>query len=369
MTIPIRNLYYIFCYAWARFPKGDEVIVGEDDCPDLPNLFAKLLIEATHRLMRRGLDRGYIEHVEEMAAPRGKLDISKMIKEQTRRRCTAICSYDELEHDVLHNQIIKATARALISVSALTPALRHELRLIQKQLSDVSDIRLTAGAFRRVRLSRDRYLYGMLMRLCEFVFHSLMPDEIGENAKFADILLDEVRMSTIFEEFLRNFYSYELSGFAVSKTQMSWDAEALVPGATALLPLMETDIMLNSAERTIVVDAKYYKEVLVGRPGYPKKLRSAHLYQLSAYMRHAARSNPGKQIDGALVYPTVQEAIAADYKIFDNRVRVVTIDLSQEWRDVHDALMAVPMAPFRSALISTEGDINATFQQPMHSSS
>lgn len=348
MSVPIRNLYYIFSYAWARFPKGDEVIVGQDDCPDLPNLFAKLVIESTHRLIRRGLDRGYIEHIDEMAAPRGKLDISRMIKEQTRRRCTAICSYDELEHDVLHNQILKATARALISVDRLTPAYRHELRLIRKQLSDVSDIRVTAACFRRVRLSRDRHLYGMLMRVCEFVFHSLLPDEVGQNTRFADILLDEVRMSAIFEEFLRNFYSYELSGFTVSRTQMSWDAEALVPGAMAILPVMETDIVLNSPKRTIVMDAKYYKEVLVGRPGFPRKLRSAHLYQLSSYMRHAALLNPGKQVDGALIYPTVGEEVAADYKLFDNRVRVVTIDLSREWKDIHDALLAVPMAAFGS---------------------
>lgn len=361
MTIPIRNLYYIFTYAWARFPKGDEVIVGEDDCPDLPNLFAKLLIEATHRLMRRGLDRGYMEHVEEMAAPRGKLDIDRMIKEQTRRRCTAICTFDELEHDVLHNQIIKATARALVHVDAVTSAFRHELRLIQKQLSDVSDTRLTAGAFRRVRLSRDRYLYGMLMRLCEFVFHSLLPDELGETAKFADILLDEVRMSSIFEEFLRNFYLYELSGFTVSKTQMGWDAEALTPGAAAILPIMETDIVLNSARRTIVIDAKYYKDVLVGRPGFAKKLRSGHLYQLSTYMRHAARLNPGKQVDGALIYPTVREQVAVDYKLFDNRVRVVTIDLSREWREIHAALLQVPTGAFGSV---REQPLGASQAQP-----
>ncbi|HEV2596450.1 MAG TPA: hypothetical protein VGU01_14760 [Sphingomicrobium sp.] len=346
MTIPIRNLYYIFCYAWARFPKGDEVVVGEDDCPDLPNLFAKLLIEATHRLLRRGLDRGYIEHVEEMAAPRGKLDVSRMIKEQTRRRCTAICSYDELEHDVLHNQIIKATAGALISSDTLKADFRHELRLIREQLSDVSNIRLTAGAFRRVRLSRDRYLYGMLMRLSEFVFHSVMPDEAGESAKFADILVDEVRMSSVFEEFLRNFYSYELDGYDVSKTQMTWGAEALTPGAAAILPIMETDIVLSSAKRTMIIDAKYYKEVLVGRAGFPKKIRSGHLYQLAAYMRRAAQLNSGKQIDGALIYPTVGHDVSADYKIFDNRVRVITIDLSREWKDIHSALIDVPVMPY-----------------------
>ncbi len=35
MTIPIRNLYYLFCYAWRRFPPGGAVeicrILGKDE--------------------------------------------------------------------------------------------------------------------------------------------------------------------------------------------------------------------------------------------------------------------------------------------------------------------------------------------------
>jgi 5-methylcytosine-specific restriction enzyme subunit McrC len=347
MSIPIRNLYYIFCYAWARFPRGDEIAVGQDDCPDLPNLFAKLLVESTHRLIRRGLDRGYIVHEEETRAPRGKLLINRMIKEQTIRRGAAVCTYDELEHDILHNQILKTTARALISVDTLTPALKHELILIRKQLAAVSDIRLTAGLFRRVQLSRDRYLYGMLMRLCEFVFHSLMPEPGGTSSRFADILSDEARMSMVFEEFLRNFYLYELSEFSVRKMDLSWDAEPLAPGSMAFMPKMETDIVLNSRDRTIVIDAKYYKEILVGRPGFSKKLRSGHLYQLFAYMKHAELAYPGKQIDGALIYPAANQPVPPlDYRMSNHRLRVIAVDLAKPWKEIHNCLLDLPRVPF-----------------------
>ena len=94
-----------------------------------------------------------VEHEEETRSPRGKLLINRMIKEQTALRGAAVCTYNELEHDILHNQILKATARALISVKTLTSMLRHELQLTRKQLAAVSDVRLTAGLFRRVQLS------------------------------------------------------------------------------------------------------------------------------------------------------------------------------------------------------------------------
>ena len=321
--------------------------VGVDECPDLPNLFAKLLINSTRRLMRRGLDRGYLQRVEETKTPHGKLLITQMLKEQTRRRGSAICGYDELEHDVLHNQILKATARALVSVDTLTAEMRHELRLITKQLANVSDTRLTANLFRRVQLSRDRYLYGILMRLCEFVFDCSLPDQHGERtSRFADALADEVRMSSVFEDFLRNFYAHELREYLVKRPIFNWDSQELTPGAMSLMPEMRTDIVLTSTDRTIVIDAKYYREILSGKPGYPKKLRSSHLYQLFSYVKHAEIANPGKCIDGALIYPANGSEISVDYDWAGHRLRVISVDLAAPWQDIHERLLSLPRKPF-----------------------
>jgi 5-methylcytosine-specific restriction enzyme subunit McrC len=109
VIIPIRNLYYLFLYAWARFPGGAVGEAGVDKSPDLPSLFAKLLSAGTRRLLRRGLDRGYKTLTDEVAGPRGRLRLDRMVKEAIQMRGTAICDFDELNHDVLHNQVLKAT--------------------------------------------------------------------------------------------------------------------------------------------------------------------------------------------------------------------------------------------------------------------
>ena len=45
MSVPIRNLLYLFLYAWARFSGGGVLReAGIDESPDLPNLFARLLL-------------------------------------------------------------------------------------------------------------------------------------------------------------------------------------------------------------------------------------------------------------------------------------------------------------------------------------
>ena len=159
MSIPIRNLYYIFCYAWARFPSGEMVEVGKDDAPDLQNLFAKLLIDGLHRIMRRGLARGYVELQEDLKGPRGRLLLDQMIKRQTLLRGEAACQFDELQTDILKNQIIKATAKLLERSETIEAGYRHELGVLSRQLESVSDIRLSSSTFRRVQISRNDRSY------------------------------------------------------------------------------------------------------------------------------------------------------------------------------------------------------------------
>ena len=179
MTIPIRNLYCLFLYAWARFPGGTVGEVGIDDSPDLPNLLAKLLSVGVRRLVRRGLDRGYKTATEEIIGPRGRLRLDRMIKEVTPLRGTAVCDFDELTHDVLLNQVLKSTLLNLSSCVDVERETRHDLRLLAKRFHDVEDIRLSAGLFRQIAISRNSREYVFLIRVCEFVFWSLLPDERG----------------------------------------------------------------------------------------------------------------------------------------------------------------------------------------------
>ncbi len=342
MTIPIRNLYYLFCYAWQRFPDGFMADVGLDGSPDLPNLLARILVCDAHRLLRRGLDRGYVSFVEENRAPRGRLLLDQVVKQQTLRRGAVICAVDELTPDVLHNQIIKATCRRLALTRGLDPSLTHELSVIVQRLHAVSDRKLDAGIFGRVQLSRNTGQYRPLVRLCEMIFKAQLPDEQGEGSNFADILSDETVMSAVFEDFLRNFYQRHLVGFSVAREIMTWDALPMDEGSQGRLPVMETDITLRSRARTIVMDAKFYKEMLVSRGGLGK-IRSGHLYQLLAYLEHAGARSPHLPSDGALIYPAVDEPIALRYRLRGHEVLVKSVDLTRaHWQDIHDELLAIP---------------------------
>ena len=344
MTIPIRNLYYLLCYAWERFPDAHPVDVGVETSPDLPNLLARILVNDVHRLLRRGLDRGYRAFVEETRAPRGRLLLDDIVKQQTLRRGAVVCAIDELTPDVAHNRIIKATCRLLTRGKAVHSGLRHELGLIVQRIAGVSDIRLTGEAFKRIQLSMNTRQYRPLLRLCELVFRAQLPVEDSQGSSFADILKDDILMSAVFEDFLRNFYLHNQRRYSVGREIMAWDALPLDDQSRGRMPVMETDITLRSRERTIVMDAKFYREMLVSKGG-PGKVRSGHLYQLFAYVEHAGARAPHLPCDGALIYPAVGEPVTLRYRVRDHEVLVKSIDLSREhWQDIHDDLLSIPLS-------------------------
>lgn len=340
MSIPIRNLYYMFCYAWQKMPDTSEIAVGAEDAPDLLNLFAKLTASGINGIIRRGLDRGYVGFVEETRAPRGKMLMDAVLKEQTLRRGSVVCSFDELTPDILHNQVLKATARKLSRSYGVDPALAHELIVIQKRLSHVSDIRVTASTFGRIQLCRNTRQYVPLLRLCEFVHRRLLPVPGGDGFMFSGFLEDEVAMSNLFEEFLREFYRHEQNEYKVSSEQMQWHGVATDPGGWSVMPLMVTDITLRSPSSAIVMDAKYYKEPMVSAFGSPK-LRAAHLYQLSAYMQRTAAGQSPPSVSGALIYGVKDSPFSLGYVLNGHTVRAEGVDLSLPWPNVRSRLLGI----------------------------
>src|SRR5262245_24204715 len=132
--IPVRNLYYLLCYAWNRLDESDFVEVDALPRQDLPNLLARILINGVKRLLRQGIDRVYIAKTHESQNPRGKIDLTESVKRGILLRNAVACVVDELSRDVLHNRIIRTTLRRLASTAEIDPALCHELRLLDMKL-------------------------------------------------------------------------------------------------------------------------------------------------------------------------------------------------------------------------------------------
>lgn len=336
--IAVKNIYYLLLYAWDRFDESLMTAIDAEPESDLLNLLAAVLTRGVDQLLRRGLDRGYLLADDEIAGVRGKVAMSTTLKRDLLSRARVACQFDELSHDVLHNQIVKATFRALLYCQALDTRLRMAVRTAYLRLPGVSDISLSKRTFRDVQLHRNIHFYGFLIDVCRLLYDHLIPDEAKGTFRFRDFTRDEESMRLLFERFLYNFYKHEQAAFKVRRRRFSW-AGAQGP-AIGLLPEMLTDITLTRPGQCLVIDAKYTPNVVQEHFHGSSKLRSGHLYQLFAYLKNLP-DGASATVDGMLLYPLAQRSIDAIFRLPGHRLRVRTIDLNRHWSLIRRDLLAL----------------------------
>jgi 5-methylcytosine-specific restriction enzyme subunit McrC len=257
----------------------------------------------------------------------------------------AACTFDELGHDVLHNQLMATTARRLARLpkSQLHRELRDAMFAIDRTLADVSTIPIRSSTFSQIQLHGRLRRYRLPLHVCQLVHDQLVVDETTGEVRFRDYVEDDKRMAALFEEFVRNFYRRELHGWSVKGSEkIEWDLAPLTPDAARYVPVMRTDISLRTPGRTVIIDTKFYAEAFVSR-FENDKLRSAHLYQLTAYLRNLAVAavGPDASAAGVLLYPEVHPLPTLQYQYGPHRLTATGVDLTQDWRAIHQRLLDV----------------------------
>ncbi|MDU0370752.1 hypothetical protein ACFPAF_10135 [Hymenobacter endophyticus] len=340
--IPIRNLYYLLCYAWNRLPDPGELQATATKEFHRPlELLTRLLLTATRRQLRQGLPVAYVEQVAELPELRGRVQLVPTIGRDLLRRGRAVCVFDELSPDTPLAQLVLGTLQQLGRSRRLPPVLRQEVRaLLRRFPAAVAPAVSGAAALRGLRRQRLPGPLAFLLNLCELIQQSALPapDEAG-TFRFRDFRRDEALMARLFEQFVRNFYRLEQRQFRVLSETIQWQAAAAQPTDLALLPAMITDTTLESPARKIILDTKYYAAAL--RPRYDQqKLLAPHLYQLYAYLQNQP-TRPGQQLEGILLYPAATQTLDVRYTLGGHPVRIVTINLAQPWPRIAADLLAL----------------------------
>ena len=340
MEIPIANIYYLLCYAWDVLEERDALApVDAIDSTDLRALFAKVLVNGTRRLLRRGLDRGYLPQEGEIPGVRGRLQVGPTMRRSLLRQGRAVCVWDELEYDTPPNRILKATFGRLRDEPSLNEDTRSDVRDILRWLEPVQFVELRAEHFRRVQLHRNNRIYAFLLTICQFLHESWLPDERGGTRSFRDFVRE--KMAALFEEFVRNFYRRELGrvGWNVSASHIKWQTTDRNADALEFLPVMKTDVCLQRGTDAVILDTKFYASALKTNQHGSAKLASANLYQLYTYLRQKAHEPGWERATGVLLYPQTTRDFRAEFETHGHRIRALSLDLTAPWRAIHAALL------------------------------
>ncbi len=336
--IPIKNLFFILCYAWGKLDEGELVSASLEDVNTPQDLLARILINGSNRVLKDGLDRGYLEYAEESSSLRGKIDFSTSISKLLFEQAKAASFVDELSHNILHNQILKTTLLLLSKSDLIDAKLKSELVRLARKFNDVDLIRLTASVFKRVQIHQNNSFYAFLTNVCELMYLQGTPNSEVGDIIIRDFSRDEVKMRKVFQDFVFNFYKLNQKEYSVASERLTWGAEG-DEAALKLLPNMYTDVSLSSPTRKIILDTKYYLEAFQSNWG-KQSFHSSHLYQLNTYIDSAQRNskNEGK-VDGILLYPATNDEFTFKFKIRDHMITIAALDLRKNSKVISEKLL------------------------------
>jgi len=344
--IPIKNLFYMLCYAWNILTIKDTIKVGEEDFEDAHNLLARIFSFGIGKLIRSGFHRSYIAEKEELSTLRGKISVKDSIASLSMQRKKLVCEYDEYSKNDVFNQILKYTIDDLLKSKEVDISTKKELRKQALFFADIDALEPTKGNRKKLVFDKNNVIYKMLIHVAIMLYDNSMINEETGNRLFKDFFREE-QMQKVYETFLLNFYAMHLdkTKYRVYAPKFTWlkasvdDAWEDIEQSDSLMPELRTDIVIENKEKNIqfIIDAKYYKSALVtSHHSESKKFRRDHISQVFTYMANSPF--PGIK-RGALMYPTVVDVLDETTMLLTGRIFVKSLNLNSDWRDIEYQLL------------------------------
>ena len=326
--IRIQNIYYMLAYAFQVLNEQGYKNIATADFENTAELCAAILARGISTQIKRGVGKEYIPQTEALSSLRGKIDISETIKTQALQRKQMVCSYDEFSVNSYMNRIIKSTVLILLRAD-ITKTRKKELRKLLVFFDDVDTIDLYSVNW-NMQYNRNNQTYRMLISICYLLVKGLLQTQSDGSTMLMDFL-DEQRMHRLYEKFILEYYRREFPQISANASQIPWQLD---DDMSAMLPVMQTDIMLSHGEKTLIIDAKYYAHST--QIQYDKHtLHSGNMYQIFTYVKNkeAELADKPHEVSGMLLYAKTDEEIYPEneYHMSGNRIEVRTLNMDGDF--------------------------------------
>jgi 5-methylcytosine-specific restriction enzyme subunit McrC len=278
--IRIENLMRMVAYA---FDLSDLLVtetrttyaVAEHGLIDLLGLS---LLRAVERIARGGLLPKYQSRSEDLATPRGRLDLRHIATHP--RRATLRCAYDDLTTDHELNQVLAAGLRLAAAVMQSVDLRLDLARAADRFFGDLARTPLDAERLRTILDGLDRRSshYRTALTVIALIHHGA---RLGDHAEAGAMPLSSftLNMNMVFERFLGRYLSENApEDIRVVAQDVRSDVFSYLenPGGWNQ-PTIRPDFVFRQRRRVVAVaDAKYKN-----RHEHPPT--TSELYQLTTY--------------------------------------------------------------------------------------
>lgn len=341
--IPVQNIYYMLAYAFQVLNENGYKDIATEQFDNVGELCAAILAKGISVQLKRGLGKEYVSQTEPLSSLRGKIDIAESIKTQSMLRKQLVCTYDDFTVNSYMNRILKSTMELLIR-SDISKVRKKDLRKLLVFFGDVDSIDVYDINW-RLQYNRNNQSYRMLISICYLVVKGLLQTNTAGITKLMDFL-DEQRMCRLYEKFILEYYRREHPEVKASASQISWQLD---DDFGAMLPVMQSDIVLSKGSATLIIDAKYYGHTTQSQYGV-NTLHSGNLYQIFTYVKNkdAEYGDQPHTVSGMLLYAQTDEVVQLNhvYHMSGNKITVRTLDLNLPFSDIAKQLDGIVATHF-----------------------
>lgn len=333
--IPIQNIYYMLSYAFQVLNEQGYKSVATEHFENVTDLCAAILIKGLSKQLKRGLMKDYIPKREPLTALRGKMEFSETLKTNSIIKRQVVCSYDEFSENAYMNRIIKTTMLRLM-VADVDKSRKKEMKKLLVFLGNVEPLPIYSINW-NLRYDRNNQTYRMLVSICYLVLKGLLQTQSDGTTKLMDFL-DEQRMHRLYEKFILEYFRKEHPELTVGAPQIPWQLD---DDFCDMLPVMQSDIVLEKDDNILIIDAKYYAHTTQQRFN-KATVHSANLYQIFTYVKNKQEELKDRQVtvSGMLLYAKTDEQIVPDntYQMSGNQISVKTLDLNCGFDEIREQL-------------------------------
>ena len=336
--ILIRNIYYMLAYAFSDLRKQDYQLVGGEDFEHISDLMAEILTNSTSFLLKRGLYREYITSHQSLPTLRGKLDIVRSARNLAVGKQLLECEVDDLSENNIFNQIIKTGLVLLAQDKDVSKPRRDAIKKILPFFSTIDMLNPSAIPWTTVRYQRSNRLYELPVHICAYVINRTLIDPNKEKQKL--MMFSEENFNRLYEKFVLEYYRRHHPELKANADVIDWNFDTAQSIGWEYLPKMITDITLHKGEKTLIIDTKFYSQIL--RSKFDKyTYNSNNFYQISAYIANMDVHHTGN-VSGMLLYAqTDNESIPdSEFQIRGSasKIYVRTLDLNQDFANIRERL-------------------------------
>lgn len=310
--------------------------VALDEFGGLEQVLAEILIHGVNLQRKRGLEHDYNETRENLQFIRGRLHAVETALNRSRGDFSADCTFDEYTVDTFLNQILKLTMIRMLSMRTLSSSQKFRIRRLLPYFELVSDIPPHQVTWGRARFDRNNATYRLLIHVAYMLLNDLgMTTQESPHQTHG---LEIKNMPLLFQYFVLNYFKKHFPELCVrSERQLHKGIEL----KSNLVPILKPDIMLEMDDVAIIIDTKFYRQILPPNQFGQKKLRAEHRNQILTYTMHA-NAGTDKDVSGMLLYAQTRNESSEDVNFHWKELGAVysvrTVDLGSPFEEISSTL-------------------------------